>query len=211
MERNRHLQGVIHLFYFPQTETNCCILRACSYPVRLCTLPTATVSKFGFFSSWGSALQPPYFPWTPVTFLTTHTNFCSSIDTVLPTIAPSWVPPVHCSAVWDIYQQQHLIQNILQGLGCHPFPPSHLIHSSCREDTGKCRSLNNKASHQCPLYFKRSLDFGQYFLYFITWILLFCGFLKLMIKSINLHKNIDLVCSKNHSFHPLNCCFRTFV
>lgn len=84
-------------------------------------------------------------------------------------------------------------------------------YSFSREDIGKCRLLNNKASHQCPLYFKRPLEFGQYFLYFITWILVSCEFLKLMIKSINLHKNIDLECSKNHSFYPLNCCFRTFV
>lgn len=123
MERNRHLQGVIHLFYFPQTEMNCCILRASSYPVRLCTLPTATVSKFGFFSSWGSALQPPYFPWTPVTFLTTHTNFCSSIDTLLPTTAPSWVPPVHCSAVPGTYNSSSIwFRTFYKALAAIHFP-----------------------------------------------------------------------------------------
>lgn len=117
-----------------------------------------------FLSSRGSSVQPAYFPWTPVTFLTTHINFCSSRDMLLPTPAPSWVSLVCFSAVWDISQWQHLIQKILQGLGCHPFSPSHPIHSSCRGDIGKCRSLNNKASHQCPLYFKRPLEFGWYFL-----------------------------------------------
>lgn len=140
-------------------------IRACSYLVRLHTLSTATVNMLGFFLL-GLCSKTTIFP--ELLLLTTHINFCSGRDTLLPRTAPSWVPLEHCSAVWDTSQQQRLIWSISQDLGYHPFPPSHPIHPSCREDIGKCRSLNNKSSHQCPLYFKKPLEFGQCFLYFIT-------------------------------------------
>lgn len=113
--------------------------RACSSPVRYLHCKYLQSTRWLLMqSSWGSAVQPPYFPWTPVTLLTTNLNFCSSVDTLfLQLDGPSRVALVHCSTVWDTSQQQQVIQNILQGLGCHPFPSSYLIHSAHREHVGK--------------------------------------------------------------------------
>lgn len=137
MERNRHLQGTIHLFYFPQIQMNCCP-EGLVPPQPDIYIVNSYSQQDGCLPSWGSAVQPPYFPRTPVTFLTTNLNFCSSVDTLfLQLDGPSRVALVHCSTVWDTSQQQQVIQNILQGLGCHPFPSSYLIHSAHREQVGK--------------------------------------------------------------------------
>lgn len=68
--------GTFRVQFIYSIEMNCCPEGL--VPPQPGIYTANSYSRYdGSLPSWGSAVQPPYFSWIPVTFLTTHPNFCT--------------------------------------------------------------------------------------------------------------------------------------